>query len=109
MNPLFIILFRVLQGDRLRKPTPDEEQRWSAVFLLVAAGFGLAGISMKVASGFWERAGTFALTVAMAVAVCAFWFGTNFLGRHVPAKISWTAGAIAWATLFFLALTGRLT
>src|ERR1035438_6091858 len=60
MNPLFIILFRILQGDRLRKPTPEEEQRWAGVFFLVAVYFGLAALCIRYASHFWDTAGTFA-------------------------------------------------
>ena len=102
MNPLFIILFRILQGDRLRKPTPEEEQFWAGVFFLLAVYFGLGALSMRYAKNFWDTAGIPALTIAAAVIISAFVFGTRFWGRHVPAKASWVLAAIAWPVLFLL-------
>src|ERR1043166_486385 len=109
MNPLFIILFRILQGDRLRKPTPEEERRWAGALFLVAVYFGLAALCIRYARHFWDSAGAVALTVAAAVVVSGFIFGVRVWEKHVPAKVSWVLAAIAWPVLFLLALTGHLS
>ena len=108
MNPLFIIVFRILQGDRLRKPTPQEERFWAGFFFLIPLYFGGAALSMKYAKHFWDTAGEFQLLVAFIIAVSVLFSGTRSWGKHVPAKISWTLGAIEWPVILFLALTGRL-
>jgi hypothetical protein len=108
MNPLFIILFRILQGDRLRKPTPEEERFWAGYFFIIPLYFGAAVLSMRYARHFWDTAGEFQLVVAAAAVISVLFFGTRFWGRHVSAKISWTLGAIEWPVILFLALTGRL-
>ena len=93
----------------MRKPTPEEEQRWAGVFFLVAVYFGLAALCIRYASHFWDTAGTFALIVVAAVVVFVFYLGMSLWGRHVPAKVSWVLAAVAWPVLFVLALTGHLS
>ena len=108
MNPLFIILFRFLQGDRLRRLTPAEERFWAGHFAIFPVYFGVMIILMKYGRHFWDAAGAFALTVAFAVVVSVLFWGTRFWGRHVPAKVSWVLSAIAWSVILFLAVTDRL-
>jgi len=108
MNPLFLLAFRILQGERLEKPTPEQERRWAVFFVLIAVYFGLGALSIRCARHFWDTAGAFTLTVVAAIVVSILVFVPRLWGRHVPAKVSWVLGAIAWTVLFLLALTGRL-
>jgi hypothetical protein len=108
MNPLFFLLFRILQGDRLRKPTAEEERQWAGLFLLVALYAGLVALAIKYASHFLDTVSAFTLTVIAAVVVSVLMFVPRVWGRHVPAKVSWILAAIAWPVLFLLALTGHL-
>jgi drug/metabolite transporter (DMT)-like permease len=108
MNPLFIILFRIAQGDRLRKPTPEEERRWAGLFCLIGIYFGVAFISIRYARHFWDTAGEFSLVAVAAVVVVILTFVPRFWGRYVPAVVSWIFGAVLWVSLFVLALTGHL-
>jgi hypothetical protein len=108
MNPLLFLLVRILHGERLRKPTPEEERVWASLFLLMAIYFGLLALSIRYARHFLDTASAFTLTVIAAVVVCVLWFVPRIWGRHVPAKVSWILGAIAWPLLFLLALTGHL-
>jgi hypothetical protein len=108
MNPLYILLIRILTGERLRKPTPEEERRWAGLFLFIAVYFGLMALSVRYARHFMDTVSAFTLTVIAAVAVCVLWFVPKIWGRYVPANVSWVLGAIAWPVLFLLALTGHL-
>src|SRR3954464_15529202 len=107
MNPLLIILFRLLRGERLSQR--GEERRWDAgFFFLLAVYFGLGALFIRYAKHFLDTAGPFALIVVGTVVGSVLVFGSRLWGRHVPAKVSWTLAAIAWPVLFLLALTGRL-
>jgi hypothetical protein len=108
MNSLFILLLRILQGERLRKPTPEQERRWAGLFFLMAMYFGLVALSIRYGEHYWDTASAFTLTVVAAVIVSVGWFLIGIWGRYVAAKVSWVLGAVAWLLLFFLALTGRL-
>jgi hypothetical protein len=108
MDPLSFLLARIVNGERLRKPTPEEEREWASLFLLVAIYFALGALSIRYARHFLDTVNALTLTVLAAVVVCAMWFLPRFLGRHVPAKVSYVLAAIAWSVLFFLAVTGRL-
>ena len=108
MNPLFIILFRILQGDRLRKPTPEEERRWAGLFVLVGVYFSVAAISIRYARHFWDTAGEFSLVAVATIVVVILMFVPRLWGRYVPAVVSWIVGAVLWVSLFALALTGHL-
>jgi CHASE2 domain-containing sensor protein len=108
MNLVFILLFRILQGDRLRRPTPEEEREWAGLFLLIGIGFGLTILTFRYARHFCDTASAFTLTVIAAVVVSVLVFVPKIWGRHVPAKVSWILAAIVWPLLFLLALTGHL-
>jgi hypothetical protein len=108
MNPLLFLLVRILHGERLRKPTPEEEREWASLFLLLAIYFGLVALSIRYASHFMDTVSASTLTVIAAVVVSVLFFVPRYWGRHVPAKVSWVLAAIAWPVLFLLALTGRL-
>lgn len=87
MNPLLLLLVRILNGERLRKQTPEEEREWAGFFLLIAIYFALAAISMRYVKHFWNSAGAFELTTTAAISVCIMWFIPRIWGRHVPAKL----------------------
>jgi hypothetical protein len=108
MDPLSFLLARIANGERLRKPTPEEERQWASLFLLVAIYFGAMALSIRYASHFLDTVNALTLSVITAVAVCVLWFVPRILGRHVPAKVSYVLAAIAWSVLFLLAVTGRL-
>ena len=108
MNPLFILLFRILQGERMRKPTPEEERRWAGLFCLIGIYFAVAAISIRYARHFWDTAGEFSLVAAATVVVVVLMFAPRFWGRYVPAEVSWVFGIILWVLLFVLALSGNL-
>jgi hypothetical protein len=108
MSPLFIILFRILQGDRLRKPTPEEERRWAGLFCLVGIYFGVVFISIRYARHFWDTAGEFSLIAVATVIIAILMFVPRLWGRYVPAIVSWIFGSFLWILLFVLALTGHL-
>jgi hypothetical protein len=108
MNPLLFLLVRFLYGERLRRPTPEEERQWAGLFLLVALYAGLVALSIRYASHFLDTVSAFTLTVIATVVVSVLMFVPRVWGRHVPAKVSWVLGAIAWPLLFLLALTGHL-
>lgn len=109
MYSLIGILLRILLGERLRKPSPREQQYGAGAMFLIGAYFGLMFLSMKYAKHFWDTAGAFELTIAVAVILFGFFFGVQFWGKHVPAKVSWILAAIIWILLFSLALTGHIT
>lgn len=102
---LWIWLFRLLSGERVRKATPRERQFFSAYFLFIplwGAFFAWFGINlMKRAGGVSEW---FFATVAAVILV----FGSFYWGKLVREKITWSLGAIVWAVALFLAVTGRL-
>src|SRR5260370_20972224 len=108
MNPLFIILFRMLQGDRLRSPTPEEERFWAGYFFIIPLYFGAGALAIRYQKHFWDTAGEFTLIVAAVVVLSVLFFGARFWGRHVPAKVSWMLAAVAWPWILFLVLTCRL-
>jgi hypothetical protein len=108
MEALFLLIARILNGEPLRKPTPEEEREWASRFVLLAAYFALMALSLRYARHFINTVSASTLTVIAAIVVCALWFVPRILGRHVPAKVSWVIGAIAWSLLFFLALTGHI-
>jgi hypothetical protein len=108
MNPLFFLLVRILHGERLEKPTPEEEREWASLFLLLAIYVGLVALSIRYAAHFLDTVSAFTLTVIAAIVVSVLFFVPRTLGRHVPAKVSWVLAAIAWPVLFLLAVTGHL-
>ena len=108
MNPLLFLLVRFLRGERLEKPTPEEERQWASLFLLVAICFGAGALFIRYASHYWDTASAFTLSVATFVVICVLGLVPMFVGRHVPAKFSLILGAIAWVLLFSLAVTGHL-
>jgi drug/metabolite transporter (DMT)-like permease len=97
-----------MQGDRMRKPTPEEERRWAGLFCLIGIYFGVAFISIRYTRHFWDTAGEFSLVAVAAVVVVILTFVTRLWGRYVPAVVSWIIGAFLWVSLFVLALTGHL-
>jgi hypothetical protein len=108
MFPLFVILFGILNGDRLRKPTPAEERFWAGVFFIIPVYFGVMALSIRYEKHFWDTAGALSLTLAAAVVISVLFFGAKFWGGHVPAKVSWVLATVAWPVILFIALTGRL-
>jgi len=108
MDPLSFLLARIANGERLRKPTPEEERQWASLFLLMAIYFGLMALTARYARHFLDTVNALTLTIIAAVAVCVLWFVPRIWGRHVPAKVSWVLAAIAWPLLFLLAVTGHL-
>jgi hypothetical protein len=89
-------------------PTPSKQRQSAALFLFVAIQFGLGILVCKYTDHFWKTAGAFTLTVFAAVNVILWWFLLGIWERHVPAKVSWALGTVAWLLLFFLALTDHL-
>lgn len=108
MNPLLLLFVRFLNGERLRKPTPEEERLWVGQLFLFAVYFGLAFVSFRYARHFWDTAGQYTLTAVFAIIAPVMFFAPKIWGRYVPAKVSWVLSAVAWPLLFLLALTGHL-
>jgi hypothetical protein len=104
-------LIRIVQGDRLRKATPRESQRYSACFALIAVYFSTIFILLKYDGPFFDfmdSDGPVALIVIWTIVISILCFVGWFWGRHVPAKVSYLVAAILWPTLFILALTGHI-
>jgi hypothetical protein len=108
MNTLFVLLFRIFQGERMRKPTPNEERRWAGLFCLIGIFFAATAISFRYARHFWETAGEFSWVIVSTSVVVILMFVPRLWGRYVPTFVSWVFGAALWVLLSVLALTGHL-
>ena len=106
MHPwLIVYLLRRASGERFRTATPKEMRWWSGYFVLLPA-FGAVFSFVDSVLGpvvrYWPM-------VAYAAAfVISIWIAVKLWARYVPAKVSWIIGAVEWAILFYLGLTGRL-
>jgi|ERR1041385_3324786 hypothetical protein len=103
---LLIWIARWASGERFRKATPAERGFFSAYFMLVpplGAAFVLFGRK------FLDNAPVALVTIWVISFSLVMFFVPYLWGKFVPEKISWTLGAVIWAAILFMALTGRLT
>lgn len=103
MHPLINLLVRLASGERLRKATPEEMRYYGAFFLLIPV---CGGLFMALGTSMLDKAGILVIWLWFTALGGSLVFGTFFLARYVQAKISWTVGAILWATVVCLALIG---
>jgi hypothetical protein len=102
MNPFWHLAGRIFH----EKPSPEEQ---AGLFPLFAIYFGVGALTISYARHFLDSLSVLTLTVAAAIAGSVLVFVVpKIWGDHVPAKVSWVIGAIAWSVLFLLAVTGRL-
>ena len=107
MPPWLIIWSaRFSSGERFRKATPEEMRWFSAYFVLLPPVCGVAGL---LGHRILDTGGYWTIVLYVAVWVVIIWVATKLWARFIPAKASWILGAIEWAGLFCLALTGRLS
>lgn len=113
MNALFILLSRILSGERLRKATPEELRLWSAAFFLTPvmlflvcyAGIGTGFYDISGPAGFWFGV---RLWLFMVCGISCFIIGVKFWAKFVPATISWMLSAVGWVLILFMVFTNKL-
>ena len=105
------ILTRLTKGDRLRKPTPQESQCFSACFALIAVYFSTILLVVRYDEPFFEfmdSDGLLAQGIIWGIVLTVLCLVGWFWGKRVPARVSYVVAAILWPTLFILALTGHI-
>ena len=55
-----------------------------------------------------DRGTYWSIVLYTAATVTVVWTAFRVWAHFIPAKVSWILGGIEWATLFYLALSGRL-
>ncbi len=100
-----MLITRLAFGERVDKPTP-EENRLAAAYFLFFPIFGV--VALKFSARFIHGAtDSVYLLVGLATMAVAY-FVVTVWAKFIPAVVSWTFAGIAWAAVIYGAFWGDL-
>jgi hypothetical protein len=102
----FIMLItRFVFGERVNKPTPEENRLASAYFLFFPI-FG--GAALKFSAKFIHGATDSVYLLVGLATIAVAYFVVMVWAKFIPAAVTWTLAGIAWAVVIYGAIRGDL-